>query len=288
MRGFAAGQGCSRGAGRGTRQGPPCRRDPAHGSTAGGHGRHQGHGDTAVVAPLVSASAGRQHQGARRCSQMGKSFPRSIGHRSPLPTGVLQLLFPPRAQGQARGSVILDLLSSLWCLPFPRERRHSSSVLLQFHKNIHKYISISLTESKAAQAPIKHTVTSPPGAPCTGRRKHIKGGGGLERTRLQVKQGYSAAQTLARVQGADGGTCWTPGFRTCAFSGGSLWSTAGCPSEEPHVAPSPPCSPWLLRRCWVLQGRRRKEGAEGSCSCLSPAPWLWLKVWEGTAGLLLQ
>lgn len=147
-------------------------------------------------------------------------------------------------------------------------------MLLQFHRNIHKYISISLTESKAAQAPIKHTVTSPPGIPCTGCIKHIKGGG---RTRLRVKRGYGTGQTH------------TAGLRTCAFSGGSLWSAAGCPSEEPRVAPSPLHSPWLLRRRHrVLEGRQRKEGAEGSGGCLPLVPRLWMRGQEGTVGLLVQ
>jgi len=152
-------------------KGPPGHRDPldtATRRTPRTQG-HRGRGSAGCCSPGLQPSAS---------TKLGKPSPRWSPEpgapQPPAPGGVPEL--PPRLRSP-RGAILRRfLLCSLHRLPFPRERQHSSAVLLQFHKNIHKYISISLTESKAAQAPIKHTVTSPPGAPCAGCIKHTKGG----------------------------------------------------------------------------------------------------------------
>lgn len=74
--------------------------------------------------------------------------------------------------------------------------------LLQFHKNIHKYISVSLTGSKAAQAPIKHSHCSARRSRLgSRRRKCIKGGCGSS---------GSSPQNLCLLRRQARGCCWLP------------------------------------------------------------------------------
>lgn len=84
----------------------------------------------------------------------------------------------------------------------PEKDGRAAAGLLQFHKNIHKYISVSLTGSEAAQAPIKHSHCSARRSRLgSRRRKCIKGGCGSS---------GSSPQNLCFLRRQARGCCWLP------------------------------------------------------------------------------
>lgn len=212
------------------------------------------------MAPPVTAAV-RWHQGALRHSRLGMSaLCCCIEHRALQPPA----LSPPTNPSSRRGLGKCDLGPTVCCsssppssaLPFPRESQQSSAVVLQFHKNIHKYISISVTESKAAQAPIKHTVASPPSTPRTGRIKHIKG----------------ARETKAA--GEAGVQCQED----------PCWGTGSCWGSLQHGQPQNLC---LLRRqplvrCWLPTGRATRGSESTTPSMASKeTPGFAGETWKG-------
>lgn len=209
--------------------------------------------------PLTAAV--RWHQGALRHSRLGMSaLCCCIEHRALQPPA----LSPPTNPSSRRGLGKCDLGPTVCCsssppssaLPFPRESQQSSAVVLQFHKNIHKYISISVTESKAAQAPIKHTVASPPSTPRTGCIKHIKG----------------ARETKAA--GEAGVQCQED----------PRWGTGSCWGSLQHGQPQNLC---LLRRqplvrCWLPTGRATRGSESTTPSMASKeTPGFAGETWKG-------
>lgn len=122
----------------------------------------------------------------------------------------------------------------------PEKDGRAAAGLLQFHKNIHKYISVSLTGSEAAQAPIKHSHCSARRSRLgSRRRKCIKGGCGSS---------GSSPQNLCFLRRQARGCCWLP--EGCAERGAESREQpgAGGTAEMPkgrrgrELAPSPASS----------------------------------------------
>lgn len=143
----------------------------------------------------------------------------------------------------------------------PPRKTAPLSVLLQFHKNIHKYISVSVTGSEAAQAPTKHSHCSARRSRLgSRRRKRIKGGAG------GAAGSGSSSQNLRFLRRQALGCCWLP--KRCAERGAE---SSEQPVEMPkgrrgrELAPSPAASSpsSSSARAGSTGGERRPSPARG-------------------------
>lgn len=224
---------------------------PGSGRTAEPPGDRESTKDTGTPRPGLLRSlhplnaAVSWHQGALCHSRLGMLVLCCCPEHRTLQPSAPSPFHQPQLQERPLAPVCCCFSSPSSALPFPRESQHSSAVVLQFHKNIHKYISISVRESKAAQAPIKHTVTSPPSGPSTGSIKHIKGaqetkaageagvqcqedprwGTGSCRGSLQ----HCRPQNLCLLRRQPLGHCWLPAWRAML---GSKSTTPSMASKE--------------------------------------------------------
>ena len=179
--------------GRGEQPAPPlgAHTPPLEGVGAAGggtavSGAGHGGGPAALMEPdggRAVANAARRCLG-NRCSARGPPARHWAARIAPGQCGPTAPRAERRRGGRgARGDARCELRAGSGRLPqplpsLPVPRRKTAPLLRlspQFHKNIHKYISISRPESTAAQAPIKHAVP-PPRRSCADRTKRRKEG----------------------------------------------------------------------------------------------------------------